>query len=137
MMKRRGQAAGEPDAERPPIEPTRFLLARAMEVEQSRKKRFGIRLRFKIQHIMWLSLWTAIVLAAKDPLIAYWPEIAMHLVEFSGGLALAMFIAVFGVALLMDEGPTKDRVVLLLFYCMAGDCFLFACLGVLVFAARK
>jgi hypothetical protein len=135
--KRKGQAVGAPAGEQPPIEPTKFLIARAIEVEQSRKKKFGIKLRFKIRHIMWLSLWTAVVLAVREPLIASLPEVAAAIAMISVVLTIAMFITVFGIAILMDEGPTKDRVVLLLFYCMAGSSFVFVCLGLLAVAAQK
>jgi hypothetical protein len=134
---RRGQAAGPSEDVPDPIEPTRFLIARAREVEQSRRKKFGIKLRFQIQHIMWLSLWTAVVLAVRNPLIASLPEIARVIAMTSGVLLPAMFLAVFGLALLMEEGTRKDRAVLVLFYCMAGDSFLFLCLCVLVFAGRS
>jgi hypothetical protein len=134
---RKGQAAGAPAGDQPPMEPTRFLIVRANEVEHSRKKRFGLKLRFKIQHIMWLSLWTAVVLAARGPLLASLPEVAGMISLGSLVLTFAMFFAVFGIALLMDEGTTKDRVVLLLFYCMAGSSFVFASLGYFAFTALK
>jgi hypothetical protein len=118
------------------MEPITFLIARAREEEQSRKKKKGgIRLRFKIRHIMWLSVWTALVLAARDPLIASLPEAAGAIAWVSGGVALAMIIALYGVALLMDEGETKDSAVLIMLYCLAGDLFLF--LVFLLLDARK
>jgi hypothetical protein len=133
--KRRGQAGGSPGGDQPPMEPIAFLIARAMEDERSRKKKSGIRLRFKIRHIMWLSVWTALVLAARDPLIASLPEAAGVIAWISGSLAIAMVIALYGVALLMDEGETKDTAVLIMLYCLAGDLFLF--LVFLVLDARK
>jgi hypothetical protein len=108
-----------------------------MEVQRSRKKKHGIKLRFKIQHIMWLSLWTAVVLAVRGPLLASLPMVAGMISLASLVMTFAMFIAVFGIALLMDEGTTKDRVVLLLFYCMAGSSFVFVSLGYFAFTALK
>ena len=135
--KRRGQVAGPPSNEKPQNEPTRFLIARAMEVEESRKKRFGVEFRFKIQHIMWLSVWTALVLAVRGPLLATLPEIAAAITVASLVATFAMFIAVFGIALLMEEGLTKDRVVLLLFYGMAASSFLFLSLSYFAVAVLK
>jgi hypothetical protein len=136
-FKRRGQATGPTGGVPPPIDPTQFLIERATEVERADRKKFEIKLHFKIRHIMWLSLWTALVLAAKDPLIASLPELATVIAWISIALAVAMFLSLFGVALLMDEGETKDRVVLYLGYCLAGDSLLALCLGFVVFDFRQ
>ena len=49
-----------------------------------------MKLRFKIKHLMWLTVWTALILAARDPLIATAPEIVNLLFWVSGIVALGV-----------------------------------------------
>ena len=57
-----------------------------------------MKLRFKIKHLMWLTLWTALILSVRDPLIATAPELVNLLFWVSGTVALGVFVALYGIA---------------------------------------
>jgi hypothetical protein len=84
-----------------------------------------MKLSFKIKHLMWLTAWTALILAARDPLIASAPELVNLLFWMSGILALAFFVALYGVALIVDEGAFKDELVNKMCYLLMADGIVF------------
>ncbi|WP_435005735.1 hypothetical protein P12x_003530 [Tundrisphaera lichenicola] len=119
------EAAGEPEPARSPHYAYATLAAKASEDCRGRAKKSRFNLRFKIQHIMWLSVWMAVVLAVREPLIASLPRAVGAIFVISGMVALFLFVGLYRVALLMEEGETKDESVLVMLYCLAGDLFLF------------
>jgi hypothetical protein len=80
-----------------------------------------MKLRFKIKHLMWLTLWTALVLSVKDPLIATAPELVNLLFWLSGILAVGVFVALYGIAVFADEGDFKDELVNKMCYALIAD----------------
>lgn len=80
-----------------------------------------MKLRFKIKHLMWLTLWTALILSVRDPLIATAPELVDLLFWVSGIVALGMFVALYGIALIVDEGHFKDDLVNRMCYLLIAD----------------
>lgn len=105
-----------------------FAMSAAMAEEERRRRRRagpGVRLRFRIQHMMWLSLWSALVLAAREPLMASLPAAVAAIVVLSGVVAVGLLGGLYGVALMAEEGERKDQAVLVMLYCLTGDLFLF------------
>ncbi len=84
-----------------------------------------MRLTFKIKHLMYLTLWTALILAAREPLAVAAPELVSLVVWISGIAAVGIFVGLYGIAALVDEGDPKDQLVNNLCYLLIGDGILF------------
>ncbi len=84
-----------------------------------------MKLRFKIKHLMWLTAWTALILSVRDPLIATAPELVNLLFWVSGIVALGFFVALYGIALIADEGSFKDELVNKMCYFLMADGIVF------------
>ncbi len=68
-----------------------------------------MKLNFKIKHLMYLTLWTALVLWVKEPLLDTAPDLVRLVFWLAALAAVALFVALYGIALLADEGVFKDR----------------------------
>jgi hypothetical protein len=84
-----------------------------------------MKLTFKIKHLMYLTLWTALVLWGREHLAVVAPELVTLIVWVSGIAAVAIFVGLYGIAALVDEGDPKDRLVNKLGYFLIGDGILF------------
>jgi hypothetical protein len=84
-----------------------------------------MKLTFKIKHLMFLTLWTALILAAREPLVVAAPELVSLVVWLSGIAALGIFVGLYGIAALVDEGDSKDQLVNKLCYVLIGDGIVF------------
>jgi hypothetical protein len=84
-----------------------------------------MKLTFKIKHLMYLTLWTALIVAAREPLAVIAPELVTLVVWVSGIAAVGIFVGLYGIAALADEGDPKDRLVNNLCYALIGDGILF------------
>jgi hypothetical protein len=84
-----------------------------------------MKLRFKIKHLMWLTLWTALILWVREPLIATAPELVDLLFWVSGIVALGVFVGLYGIALIADEGHFKDDLVNRMCYLLIADGIVF------------
>jgi hypothetical protein len=84
-----------------------------------------MKIRFKIKHLMYLTFWTAVILALRGPLLASVPDFVWLIVKLSGVAAVAMFVGLYGIALMVDEGRYKDRLVDRICYLLIGDGILF------------
>jgi hypothetical protein len=93
-----------------------------------------MRFQFKIQHIMYLSFWTAIVLASRNYLVASLPRITEFVLWSSGLAGLAMFAGLYGVALLAEEGTEKVRTFTKIVNLLIADLILFI---LLILASEK
>ena len=87
-----------------------------------------MRIRYKIQHLMWLTFWTALVLGFRETLATAPAQLAgaMALVAdaiiWASGLgALGLVAGLYGVAYCMDEGHEKDHAVTNLCNVLLGD----------------
>ena len=106
------------------LDANRFLLGRSTdEPEKSRRKGKNL-LRFKIQHLMYLTVWTAMLLSIREPLMASVPELVSAIVWVSAIAAVAMTAGVYGIALMMDEGLSKDNLVRRILYFLCADMLL-------------
>jgi hypothetical protein len=85
----------------------------------------AMKLTFKIKHLMYLTLWTALILAAREPLTIAAPELVSLVVWVSGIAAVGIFVGLYGIAALVDEGDPKDQLVNKLCYFLIGDGILF------------
>ena len=87
-----------------------------------------MRLRFKIKHLMYLTLWTALILAGRDYLVAAAPDLVTFIVWASGIAVVGIFVGLYGVAIVVDEGDYKDDLVNYMCYALIASgilCFLF------------
>ncbi len=84
-----------------------------------------MRLRFKIKHLMYLTAWTALILAVRDPLIATAPELVRLVFWLSAIAAVVIFIALYAIALIVDEGKDKDDIIDKTCYILIADGILF------------
>ena len=84
-----------------------------------------MRLTFKIKHLMYLTLWTALILSVRHPLIAIAPDLVTLIVWISGIAIGILFVGLYGVALVVEEGDPKDRLVNHMCYILIGDGILF------------
>jgi hypothetical protein len=84
-----------------------------------------MKLNFNIKHLMYLTLWTGLILAARDFLIASVPEFVRLIVWLSGAGAVGIFVGLYGIALMMPEGFHKDRLVNKLSYILIASGILF------------
>ena len=74
---------------------------------------------------MYLTVWTAILLSVREPLMASFPEFVLLLVWASGISSALLTISVYGLALLMDEGLPKDKLVRRTLYFLCADMLVF------------
>jgi hypothetical protein len=84
-----------------------------------------MRWNFKIKHLMYLTLWTALILASRDFLIQAVPEFVRLTIWLSGAGAVALFVGLYGIALMMPDCSHRDRLVNKLCYFLIGDGILF------------
>jgi hypothetical protein len=84
-----------------------------------------MRLHFKIKHLMYLTFWTAVILAIRHPLLAAAPDLVWLIVWLSGITGAGIFVGLYGVALIVEEGHVKDRLVDRMCYLLIGDGILF------------
>jgi hypothetical protein len=83
------------------------------------------KIRFKIKHLMYLTLWTALILAVRDPLIATLPQLVRMIFWMSAAAAAAIVAGLYAIALLMGESRHKDLIVNRLCYVLIADGILF------------
>ena len=114
---------GPSSNDKPMSEPEalRFLLSRSTDEEERSGRKGKDRLRFKIQHIMYLTAWTAMLLSVRGYLIDAAPTFVTAIVWASGLGGAAMIAGVYGIAWLMEEGVPKDRLVLRILYFLCAD----------------
>ena len=88
--------------------------------------------RFRIKHLMFLTFWTAILLAFRVEFVESWPLIADFGCWASSLAGLGLFGGLFGVAAGMRPGRRQEALFTLLFNLLLGDAilFLFTTLGV-------
>jgi hypothetical protein len=84
-----------------------------------------MKLTFKIKHLMYLTLWTALILGGREHLAVVAPELVTLVVWVSGIAAVSILVGLYGIAALVDEGDSKDRLVNKLCYFLIGDGILF------------
>jgi protein-S-isoprenylcysteine O-methyltransferase Ste14 len=106
-------------------------LARIHErLSRSQAAKPANRLKSRIRHLIYLTLWAAMILAACGPLIGSLPHFVKLVVNVSGVAAVAIIVLLYAVALLMEERDLKQRIVNLLCYLLIGDGILFFILSV-------
>jgi hypothetical protein len=84
-----------------------------------------MKLTFKIKHLMYLTLWTALILWGREPLAVIAPDLVSLVVWISGIAAVGIFVGLYGIAALVEEGDPKDHLVNNLCYVLIGDGILF------------
>jgi hypothetical protein len=82
-------------------------------------------LQFKIKHIMYLTVFTAILLSIRDPLVASFPLLVTSIIWVSGAIAVASTVGVYGIALMMEEGSRKDKLARSILYFLTADMLVF------------
>jgi len=97
-----------------------LLAARAAEQRHpaGRKPKLKIRLRYKIRHIMWLSVWVALVLSLRPVFVESLPTVAMALFVMSEVVAAVSFIVLVAIAVFVEGGKRQDRLIVLVSYFM-------------------
>jgi hypothetical protein len=105
-------------------EGVRFLIGRSTDEPDGSRRDGRRRLRFNIQHIMYLTAWSAMLLAVREPLIASFPLVATVLIWASAIGAAAMIVAAYAIAWMMEEGSLKDGLVVRILYILCADMLL-------------
>ena len=116
------QEDGQPPAS---ADGNRFLLTRSTDSPPRSRVSLGKLLQFKIKHIMYLSVITAVLMAIRDPLVESFPLLVKSIVWVSGGLAVALTVGVYGIALMMEEGTQKDKLARSILYFLTVDMLFF------------
>ncbi len=90
-----------------------------------------MKFRFKIKHLMYLTFWTALLLAIRQPLLIVAPDLVWLIAWLSAIAGAGIFVGLYGVALVVEEGYFKDQLVDRLCYLLIGDGILFFLFSVL------
>ena len=109
----------------PGLDASRSLLTRATDDHRPSRRKPKLVVRFRIKHIMYLTLWTAILLAIRQPLENSAPEIVSGMIWASGILAVVLIIVIYGIALTMRDGSSLDKLVVRLLYGLTATLLLF------------
>jgi hypothetical protein len=84
-----------------------------------------MKFKFKIKHLMYLTLWTALIMAGREPLLYAAPEFVSFLVWLSGAGLVAIFVGLYGVALIIPDCDYKYTLFNRMCYALIGDGILF------------
>jgi hypothetical protein len=85
----------------------------------------GMKFTFKIKHLMYLTLWTALIMAGREPLLYAVPDLVKLIVWLSGAGLVGIFVGLYGIALMMPDCSYKYRLFNRLCYVLIGDGILF------------